>query len=175
MSSTTDFTAAEWNLLKELPFKVILAAVVADVRGPAGAARDEIAQGAHELVSSATSEYSDNGLIMSVLSDVANDPATEEEISLDDEEARRAAVVEAIALSEQAQSLLSNQEEQDEATAYREWIYAAAAAATKATKSGGIMRFRMGKVSPNEKHFLDYLSEALGLPPREPEEENPGE
>src|SRR5215212_9649212 len=107
MSSRADFETADWVLLKELPFKVILAAVVADVRGPVGAARREMTLGAHELVKSAPTTYAGNGLIMGVLGEVADDPAAEEEISLDDDEARHAAVVEAIALSEQANALLA--------------------------------------------------------------------
>jgi hypothetical protein len=122
-------------------------------------------------VRSATTEYTDNGLIMGVLSDVADDPATEEEISLDDDEARHAAVIEAIALSEQANALLTGHEDLDKARAYLQWVYDAAEAATRASKSGGVLRLRAPQVSPNELHFLDHLREALGLPFQDPEEE----
>ncbi len=172
MSSDVDFETAEWTLLKELPFKVILAAVVADVRGPLGAARKEMALGARELVKSATSEYTDNGLVTGVLADVADDPATEEEISLDDDEARQAAIVEAIALSSQANAILTDHTAPGESAAYMKWIYDAAEAAIKATRSGGFLGLRTSAVSSKEQDFLEQLRVALGIPPaEEPETE----
>jgi hypothetical protein len=167
MSSETNFAPAEWTLLKELPFKVIFAAVVSDVSGRVGAASKEVALGAHELVKLATSEYTGNDLIMSVLSAVADDPATEEDISLRDEEACQAAIVEAIALSSQAVAILNDHSDADVAAQYVHWIFLAADAVIRATRSGGFLGMGTSEVSDAERHFLEQLRIALNIEPLE--------
>jgi hypothetical protein len=168
MSSET-FSPEEWTLLKELPFKDILAAVVVDVRGPIGAASKEMVVAARRLVRDATANYADNELIMGILQDVANDPADEEEISLDDELARQAAIVEALALSEKATILLSERIGEQESIEYRHWIFNASQAATNATRSGGFLGIGTDKVSDGEEEFLEQLRAALGLAESEEE------
>lgn len=163
MPSESDFAPEEWTLLKELPFKVILAAAVADVRGPIGAASKEMVVGARRLVREATASYADNRLIMGVLEEAAGDPADEEEISLDDELARQAAIVEALALSERAALLLGDRGANSESTQYRQWIHNAASAAASATKSGGFLGFGADRISDPEQEFLTQLENALGL------------
>lgn len=163
MPSESDFAPEEWTLLKELPFKVILAAAVADVRGPIGAASKEMVVGARRLVREATSNYADNALIMGVLADAADDPANEAEISLDDELARQAVIVEALSLSERAALLLGNRDNASESTQYRRWVHSAARAAASATKSGGFLGFGADRISEPEEEFLTQLENALGL------------
>lgn len=163
MTSEIEYAPGDWTLLKELPFKVILAAVVAEPRGPLGAANTETIHAARRLVQEATTLYADNALIMGVLHDVAGDPATEEDISLDDDEARQAAIVEAIALSERATLLLAGRNDAGQLAEYKQWIFDAAKAAIDATKSGGFLGFRAEQVSDNEEQFLIQLSIALGL------------
>ena len=163
MPSESDFAPEDWALLKELPFKVILAAAVADVRGPIGAASKEMVVGARRLVREATANYVDNQLIMGVLADAADDPADEDEIELDDELARQAVIVEALALSERAALLLGDREDGSESTQYRQWIHNAARAAAAATKSGGFLGFGADSISEPEEEFLAQLENALGL------------
>lgn len=157
------FTIEEWSLLRETPFKVILAAVAADVRGPIGAASTEMVIGARSLVTSATARFAGNSLIMGILTEVAEDPANESEISLDDEQARLAATVEAIAFSQNASVALAAHADQIEAEQYKQWVFDAAAAVAEATRSGGILGFGSVKVSEKEQEFLNHLRIALGL------------
>jgi len=163
MPSESEYTPEEWALIKELPFKVILAAAVADVRGPIGAASKEMVVGARRLVREATAKYPDNQLIMRVLADVADDPADEAEIKLDDELARQAAIVEALSLSERAALLLGDRDAGSEWIQYRQWIHNAARAAAAATKSGGFLGFGAESISAPEEEFLTQLENALGL------------
>jgi hypothetical protein len=162
MSPDSTFAPADWQLLKDLPFKVILAAVVSDPKGPIGASHTEMSRGARELVQSAVTEYSGNTLIMTVLSEVADDPASESEISLDDKDARQAALVEAIALSQRANSVLADHSNVSEAEGYLIWVYAAAEAAIRATKTRGFLGMGRSDVSDVEQQFLDQLRAALG-------------
>ena len=163
MPSESEYTPEDWALLKELPFKVILAAAVADVRGPIGAASKEMVVGARRLVREATANYADNPLVMQVLADAADDPADEDEIHLDDELARQAVIVEALSLSERAALLLGDREDGSESTQYRQWILNAARAAAAATKSGGFLGFGADRISGPEEEFLTQLENALGL------------
>src|SRR3954447_6852973 len=119
MSSATDFAPEDWALLRELPFKVILSAIVADVRGPIGAESKETLVGARRLVSDATTSYANNELITSVLSDIQNNASDAFEVELRDEEARQAALVEGIALSERAADLLGQHANNIEAEEYK--------------------------------------------------------
>src|SRR5690242_13825200 len=114
-------TPEERNLLKELPFKVILAAVVADVRGPIGAARKESLEAARKLVSWAMSDYPENALIRGVLEDVAgDDPADEEKIKLKDDEARHEAIVEALRIGSEGAALLALIDDQEQVAQYKD-------------------------------------------------------
>jgi hypothetical protein len=163
MPSETEYAPEDWALLKELPFKVILAAAVVDVRGPVGAASKEMVVGARRLVREAKVQYPDNQLISQVLEAAANDVSESDEISLDDELAREAAIVEALALSERAALLLGDAGEGSESTQYRHWIHNAARAAAAATKSGGFLGIGANAISDVEADFLTQLENALGL------------
>jgi hypothetical protein len=157
------FAPEEWALLKELPFKAILAAVVVDVRGPIGAASKEMVLGARQLVREATQNYAGNTLVMGVLQDVADDAADEAEISLKDELARQSVIVDALEMSSRATLLLADRADSEEAAQYRQWVYDAAQAATAASKSGGFLGFGSERVSDGEEEFLGQLQVALGL------------
>jgi hypothetical protein len=157
------FAPEEWALLKELPFKAILAAVVVDVRGPIGSASKEMVLGARQLVREATQNYAGNTLVMGVLQDVANDAADEAEISLKDELARQAAIVDAFEMSKNATLLLADRADSDEGAQYRQWVFDAARATTAATKSGGFLGIGSERVSDGEEEFLGQLQVALGL------------
>ncbi|MCC6791515.1 MAG: hypothetical protein IT336_07525 [Thermomicrobiales bacterium] len=163
MSSQSAFSAEEWSLLKELPFKVIFAAVVVDVRGPVGAASKEMEDAAKRLVKGATEHYPENDLIIGILRDVVAEAADDEQIALDDEEARQATIVEALALSERATALLSDLAEPHLGAEYRQWIFDAAQAATASTHSGGFLGIGAERVSDGEEAFLAQLRVALGL------------
>jgi hypothetical protein len=166
MSSADLFAPEERLLLKELPFKVILAAVVADVRGPAGTARKESTSAAHALVSEALATYAENEIIQGVLQDVANDPADEEEIALKDDAARHAAIVEALRIGSEGAALLARIDDQEQAAQYKTWVVDAAMAAVEATRSS-ILNFT--RVSDDEDDFLYQLRVALVIIAEDPE------
>jgi hypothetical protein len=163
MPSEIEFAPEDWVLLNELPFKVILAAAVVDVNGPVGAASKEMVYGARKLVREARASYAGNRIIAEVLTAAADDESESDEISLDDELARQAAIVEALALSERAALLLGDHDDADESTQYRQWVFNAARAAAAATKSGGFLGIGADDISDPEEEFLTQLENALGL------------
>lgn len=161
MPSVLELSPDDRALLKELPFKAVFAAVVTDVRGPVGSAAKETVEGARRLVSEATTTYAENALIQQVLQDVANDPATEQDIELKDETARIGAVVDALRIASEGASLLGDIEDQDQVLQYKQWVVSAATAAVEATRSGGILRG--DQVSESEEDYIRQLRVALGL------------
>jgi hypothetical protein len=161
MPSEATLAPEERFLLKELPFKAILAAVIADVRGPVGASRVETANAAQSLVSEAQTTYAGNPLIQGVLQDVASDTADEAEIPLKDDDARHAAMVDALRMCSAGATVLDGWPDEAEAAQYKEWVYTAAKAAVEATRSGSILNF--SHVSDDEEDFLRQLQVALGL------------
>lgn len=165
MASEIEYAPDEWSQIKELPFKVIFAAVVADVRGAVGAAGKESIIGARMLVQAATSTYADNSLVMGVLSAVADDQTEDDDISLRDHLAREAAITEAYARSENVSAIFARHGDGDESIQFRQWIYDSAKAVCNATESGGFLGLGAKRISDDELEFLSKLSFALGLPP----------
>jgi hypothetical protein len=163
MPSDIEYSPEEWALLNELPFKVILAAAVVDVKGPIGAASKEMVYGARKLVREAKANYSGNRIIAESLAAAANDDGNNDEISLDDELARQAAIVEALSLSERAAILLGDHDDADQSTQYQQWVFDGARAAAAATKSGGFLGIGAEDISDAEEEFLTQLKNALGL------------
>lgn len=164
MSSQSDYAPDDWVLLRELPFKVILAAIVSDVSGPTGAASLETVYASRRLVGDARA-YPDNALIAGLLADMANEPTGEgDEFALDDSAAKHQAVADAISECGRANEVLGAHASPDEADQYRRWLYDAAKAATTATKSGGFLGFGAKRISEREAGFLGQLATALGLP-----------
>lgn len=161
MPSVLDLTPDDRALLKELPFKAIFAAIVADVRGPVGSAAKETVDAARTLVSEATTTYADNALIQQVLQDVAAEPTEHDDIALKDEQARMEATVEALRYASRGAGVLDGLDDRDQALQYKQWVLDAATAAVEATRSGGILRG--DQISEAEEDYIRQLRVALGL------------
>ena len=164
MTSRDVYSPEEWRLLRELPFDVILAAVVADVDGPIGAVARETVAAARRLVAEGV-DLSSYALISNLLADYAVEPVGEynPEVKAGDDEARGEAIAVALARSEDAATLLESRGIPDEAVAYKRWVYDAAEAAVSATKTGGVLGVGGQRVSDAERHFLDRLADALSI------------
>ncbi len=91
------------------------------------------------------------------------------EIELDSPEQRLSAVTQALSEAIRVRELLAERDDGIEAREYREWVFAAARAATRATKSGGIAGFGRKLVSDDEARYLEHAAVALGLEPVEAE------
>jgi hypothetical protein len=69
--------------------------------------------------------------------------------------------VEILAELDEANRLVTRKATPQDATAFRDWLLAAAQEAANAAKEGGFMGFRAEVVSEGEQQMLDRLSEVL--------------
>lgn len=163
MPSEPDYSAPEWATLRELPFIVILGAIVADEDISGWQIPKETAVAAQQLISDAKGAL-DNPLILHVVSEMSNEGISSgnREVDLDDEGARSSALKSALAASAVAAALL-NRAPADQAQAYKQWVLNAAIAATRAVKTGGILGIGDKEISDGESEFLNKLESSLGL------------
>ena len=163
MPSEADFSPSDWAILRELPFTVILGAIVSDESSKGWHVAKETAVAAHQLISDAKTQL-DNPLILHVLTELSDGgtDSDEREVDLDDEGARSSALDAALAASAAAAAVL-NRADSGQAKAYKQWVYNAAFAATRAIKTGGLLGFGDKGVSESETAFLLNLGKNLGL------------
>ena len=163
MSSEVDFSPSDWAALRDLPFTVILGAIVADEKGAGWQVGRETAVAAHQLIADAKDRL-DNPLIVRVLEEMSKEgtDSGDREVDLDDEVARSSAVNSALAASAAAAAVLSRADS-GQAQAYKQWVYDAAVAAASATKSGGVLGIGDQQISDSEAEFLNNLAINLGL------------
>lgn len=165
MASADQFTPEEWREITELPMRVIMGAVVSDVKGPRNASGMEVAAAAKHLAAGAR-EYPGNDLIMSVLQEIANsetDISSDQHVSLNDEAARSAQVMDVYSRCNAVAGYLGAIEDDIETEIYKRWLYEVASAAVMASKSNGILGFGRETVSTEEYSFLVDLATNLGL------------
>jgi len=163
MSSEADFSPSDWAMLRELPFTVMLGAIVSDEGSKGWHVAKETAVAAHQLIADAKTQL-DNPLILHVLTELSEGgtDSVDREVDLDDEGARSSAKEAALTASAAAAAVL-NRADSGQAQAYKQWVYNAAVAATRAVKTGGVLGFGDKDVSESETTFLQHLGENLGL------------
>jgi hypothetical protein len=142
---------------------VILAAIVADDDSKGWQVDKETAVAAQQLAADAKSAL-DNPIILGVVTEMSQGgtDSGNREVDLKDERARSSAVESALAASAAAAALLKRVPA-DQAQAYKQWVFNAAVAATRATKSGGVLGIGDREVSDDENEFLDRLETSLEL------------
>jgi len=163
MSSEPNFTPSDWATLRELPFTVILGAIVADEKSAGWHVTKETAVAAHQLIADAKDQL-DNPLILHVLTEMSEEgtDSGDREVDLSDEGARSSAVSSALAASAAAAAVL-NRAAGGQAQAYKQWVYNAAEAATRAIKTGGVLGIGEQEISESEIAFLANLRDNLRL------------
>ncbi len=163
MSSEPEFSPSDWAILRELPFTVILGAIVADENSAGWHVTKETAVAAHQLIADAKDQL-DNPLILHVLTEMSKEgtDSVDREVDLDDEGARSSAVNSALAASAAAATVL-NRADSGQAQTYKQWVFNAAVAATRAIKTGGVLGIGDQEISESESQFLDNLANNLGM------------
>ena len=163
MLSEPDFTPSDWAMLRELPFTVILGAIVSDEKSKGWHVSKETAVAARQLISDAKDQL-DNPLILRVVKEMAEEgtDSGNREVDLGDEVARSSAVNAAFAASSAAAAVL-NRAASEQAQAYKQWVYNAAVAAARAVKTGGVLGLGDQDISESESAFLLNLRGRLGL------------
>lgn len=166
MSSRADYSDGEWTLLRELPFKIILATIVSDVHGVVGSAGKETIVGARQLVAEGKKLLT-VPLIAGLLLEMATEGVGPDDapIKLRDEDARTASMDLALSESDGAARILGGKAAPEEAAAYKRWVYGAATSVATAAKSGGVVGLGAKLVSDDETEFLERLAKALAFDP----------
>jgi hypothetical protein len=163
MASEPNFTGPEWGLLRDLPYEVILAAIVTEGERKGWQVAKETAVAAQQLVADAKDAL-DNPIILRVVTEMSQGgtDSGNREVDLTDERARSSAIESALAASAAAAALLTRVPP-DQAQTYKQWVFNAAVAASRATKSGGVLGIGDQEITDDEHEFLDRLDASLGL------------
>lgn len=163
MPSAPDYSASEWAALRDLPYAVILAAIVADDDAKGWQVGKETALAARQLIADAKTAL-DDPLIARVMLEMANEgtDSGNREVDLEDASARSSAMESALAASAAAAALLKRAPV-DQAQTYKQWVFNAAVVAARATKSGGVFGIGDKEISESESAFLERLASNLDL------------
>ena len=165
MTSQTDFTEAEWELLTDLPRLAAFGAMAAD-DGDAVSSTRELWAGMMELAQGARSRYPGNALIRAVAKSETEDDEGAE-ISRAGwrpgaEPLGEAVIEEALETAARVRPVLAERVAEQEAAEYAAWVLGIARAATEAARTG---LFGLGgeRVPDREATFVRELQTALGV------------
>lgn len=163
MASEPNFTGPEWGLLRDLPYEIILAAIVTDGERKGWQVAKETSVAAQQLAADAKLAL-ENPIILRVVREMSQGgtDSGNREVDLTDERARSSAIESALAASAAAAALLKRVP-LDQAQAYKQWVFNAAVAAARAVKSGGVLGIGDEEISDDENEFLDRLDASLEL------------
>jgi hypothetical protein len=162
MLTKNDFSAADWNTLRDVPHLVGFATLLAGSSG-LGTVKESmaIAQGLIEGQSSNVALIRDltNSAEMQNAQSSLRDTlgGLDAKISKD---RLRSLALERVA---GAVSILEAKASPEEGIAFRRWLYGVAEKVAKAAKEGGFLGFGGTQVSEDEQAFLTELRTALGL------------
>lgn len=166
MTTRTDYTDAEWELLTNMPRMAALGAVAADEGGPVTTTR-ELWASMTELAQAARTRYSNNPLIQDVMRAIAQ-PEDDSEMQMRNwkpnsgEELGEAIVEQTLETAPRVREVLTNQATPEEAAEYTEWILGIARAGCQAA-GGGLFGLSGQSVTPEETQFIKELTAALGV------------
>lgn len=167
MSTQTDYTDEEWQLLRMLPFAVATAVMIADASGPIAMLHESFASvyGLGE----ALSLYRDNTLLQALFAPEAGAPPISSP-DLDDiahTEARNQASMqyahEVVAICARACAILTSKGTPTELEEYRRLVVHVAEKVANASREGGFLGFGGERVSGTERMLISELGAALGL------------
>jgi len=159
MTTKADFTEEEWARLERAPLVAGLAISLADPGGPIEAVKESAAS-IKTVVETARS--GDQPELVDAAAKDVTDKTQHRHNPLGDFKPRGAYAGEQVLDDLRAvNALLAEKATPEEATAFREWLLAAAQRSADAAKEGGFLGFNAVRVSENEQHMLDKLREVL--------------
>ena len=162
MTTQADFTEEEWARLERAPIVAGMAISLADPGGPIEAVKETSAT--LKTVAEAAKPGGDAELVNAVAKGIT-EKAQQHQSPLGDFKPKGALAGEQIVEELRAvNTLLTEKATPDEATAFRQWLLAAAQNAANAAKEGGFFGFHAQRVSEGEQRMLDKLDEVLSAP-----------
>jgi hypothetical protein len=162
MTAKAQFSAEEWQLLREAPMLVSAGVGAADPSGIFGAFKEALAgvKGAVE----AAREYPNVELIQALLKDqeTPKQPDRDQLLGPGDSQQKlqhlQGAVLDRCT---RAMALVKSKATAEEARAYRDWLMGTARKAAEAAKEGGFLGFGGQQVSSAEEAYLTQIEKAL--------------
>jgi len=161
MTTKTDYTAEEWELLMRAPFMAGMAVVAASPSGPIGVVKEMFAVG--RVLAEEGTEGSTNELISALVSHLkaGERPAAPMESGSSIEEAKALA----LKACRDVAALLAGKAPAAEAEGFKRWLLTAAQQVADASKEGGFLGIGGVRVSDAEKAALAEIEMALGVTP----------
>lgn len=165
MTSKSDFTPAEWELLRRAPVSVALAMATVDETGSVGFVREMLA--GYEAASEQSLAHDESTFFLELSTAFSDDEAQssiiEEGRAIEDQpidlsETRATAITEA----KDAMAVLAAKATTDEADAYRKLLLDVAESVMERSKSGGLLGIGGQRVTPEETGFYEELKTAIG-------------
>ena len=166
MTTRTDYTDAEWDLLTDMPRIAAFGATAAEEGGPIASTR-ELWAGMMELAQAARARYPNNTLIQDVVRSVSR-PADDDEVPMtgwkpnSGEQLGSAIVAQTLDTARRAREVLADQSTPEEAAEYTEWVLGIARASCHAVRSG-LFGLTGEPRSAAEDQYLKDLSAALSV------------
>src|ERR671916_358765 len=165
MSTRTDYTDSEWELLTAMPRMAAFGAMAAEEGGPVGSTR-ELWASMMELAQAARTKYPNNTLIQEVMQGFSQ-PADDDEMSImgwkpdSGEPLDNAIVAQTLETAPRVREVLASQATPEEAAEYIEWVLGIARAGCGAVRSGlfGLVGAQM---TAAEDQYVKDLTAALG-------------
>src|SRR5688572_16654008 len=165
MTTRTDFTDSEWELLTAMPRMAAFGAMAAEEGGPVASTR-ELWASMMELAQAARTRYPNNTLIQEVMRGFSQ-PADDEEMSImgwkpqSSNSLGNAIVAQTLELAPRVREVLASQATPDEAAEYTEWVLGIARAGCGAMRSG-LFGLVGAPMTAAEEQYVTDLAAALG-------------
>jgi hypothetical protein len=165
MTTRSDYTDAEWDLLTHMPRMAAFGAMAAEEGGPVTATR-ELWASMMELAQAARTKYPNNPLIQEVTRAISR-PDDDDEMPMtgwnpnSGGELGRAIVEKTLATAPRVRELLARRATPEDAAAYTAWVLGIARAGVGAA-GGGLFGLGSPPVTASEEQYLKDLAAALG-------------
>jgi hypothetical protein len=164
MSTRTDYTDSEWELLTAMPRLAAFGAMAVEEGGPVGSTR-ELWASMMELAQAARTRYANNTLIQAVMRGISQ--RGDDEISImgwkpdSGEPLGNAIVAQTLETAPRVRAVLASQATPEEAAEYTDWVLDIARAGGGAMRSGlfGLLGAQM---TVAEEQYVKDLATALG-------------
>ena len=157
MSTKSDFSADQWDLLRTSPMMAAALVMTASPSGPVGLVQESAAAGTMIVEAANTAQTP-------LLKSLADDMKSSISIPRVPPGATPAAVQEAATeILRRTSELLGNKATPEEATEVRQWLTRVAQATAEAAKEGGFLGFGGTLVSEEEKAAIARIESTLGI------------
>jgi hypothetical protein len=159
MTTKSDFTDTEWEVLLRAPMVAGMAITLADPGGPI-----EVVKETSAVLKFVTQESADREDVVGEIARAVRELAQQRKSPLRDFKPPRGSLAGKAILDElaRAHAIVTEKATPEEAEAFRAWLLECAQRAADAAKEGGFMGFNAVRVSEGEQRMLAELSSTLG-------------